>query len=342
MRARATLGTGLLVLLLAFSAFGALGQAPEVDVTLSFDNLEPLATDHYEGWLIVGGSPVSTGKFVVANGGDLEDLQGNPVSTFRVGNVDLDQTTTFVLTIEPEGDSDAIPAAVKPLAGDLNAAKTSATLTPNLGVSLAGIGGQYILATPSNGASTNENSGVWFLDRSGASPVAGLTLPDLSGTDWEYEGWAVIGGVPVTTGKFDMPDGADGSAPYSGTQATPPFPGEDFLVNAPSGLTFPTDLAGQTIVISIEPRGAADTDPGPFQFKPLAGGVPAGAVDHLEYDLTDQSDTLASGVATLASVPAAAPFDMVLVGVIIAVVVAVIVIVVVVLIRRQSGGEGPE
>ncbi|MEE9173886.1 MAG: hypothetical protein V3U30_02795, partial [Thermoplasmata archaeon] len=277
MRARATLGTGLLVLLLAFSAFGALAQTPEVDVSLSFTNLAPLATDHYEGWLIVGGSPVSTGKFVVAEGGELEDLQGSSVSTFRVGNVDVDQTTAFVLSIEPEGDTDAVPAAVKPLVGDLNAEKTSASLAPNLGVSLTGIGGQYILATPSDGMATNENSGVWFLDRSGASPVAGLTLPDLSGTDWVYEGWAVIGGVPVTTGKFDMPDGADASAPYSGTEATPPFPGEDFLVNAPAGVTFPTDLGGQTIVISIEPRDAADTDPGPFQFKPLVGNVPSGA-----------------------------------------------------------------
>ncbi|MEE9174116.1 MAG: hypothetical protein V3U30_03985 [Thermoplasmata archaeon] len=341
MRTRATLGTGLLVLLLALAAFGARAQAPEVDVTLAFDNLASLATDHYEGWLIVGGSPVSTGKFIVADGGALEDLQGNAISTFRVGNVDLDQTSTFVLSIEPEGDTDSVPAAVKPLAGDLNAAKTNATLSPNLGVSLAGIGGLYILATPSDGADTNENSGVWFLDRSGASPVAGLALPDLSRTDWVYEGWAVIGGVPVTTGTFDMPDGADASAPYSGTEATPPFPGEDFLVNEPSSVSFPTNLAGQTIVISIEPRGAADTDPGPFQFKPLVGDVPGGAIDHTEYDLTDRSSTLATGTVTIAAVPAAAPIDMVLVGVIIAIVVAVIVIVVVILVRRQ-GGQGPE
>ena len=340
MRTRATLGTGLLVLLLAFAAFGARAQAPEVDVTLAFDNLAPLANDHYEGWLIVGGSPVSTGKFVVADGGGLEDLQGNAVSTFRVPNIDLDQTTTFVLSIEPEGDTDSVPAAVKPLAGDLNAAKTSATLSPNLGVSLAGIGGQYILATPSSLETTDENSGVWFLVPP-APLVAGLTLPDLSGTDWVYEGWAVIGGVPVTTGTFDMPDGADAGAPYSGTEGTPPFPGEDFLVNAPSGVSFPPNLAGQTIVVSIEPRGAADTDPGPFQFKPLVGSVPSGATDHVAYDLTDQSDTLASGVATIAAVPAAAPIDMLLVGAIIAVVVAIIVIVVVIMVRRR-GGEGPE
>ncbi|MFQ5918711.1 MAG: hypothetical protein ACE5I4_01530 [Thermoplasmata archaeon] len=339
MRARATLGTGLLVLLLAFSAFGAQAQASEVDVSLSFTNLAELATDHYEGWLIVDGSPVSTGKFLVSASGALTDLQGNAKSIFRVPDIDLDRTTNFVLSIEPAGDTDDIPAAVKPLAGPLNPSKTSAALSPNLGVSLAGIGGQYILATPSSAETTDENSGVWFLVP--PTPVAGLTLPDLSGTDWVYEGWAVIGGVPVTTGTFDMPEGADASAPYSDTGATPPFPGEDFLLNAPSGVSFPTNLAGQTIVISIEPRGAADTDPGPFQFKPLVGGVPSGAVDHVAYDLTDESSTLATGTATIASVPAAAPIDMVLVGVIIAVVVAVIVIVVVIMVRRQ-GGQGPE
>ncbi|MFQ6013428.1 MAG: hypothetical protein ACE5LS_07270 [Thermoplasmata archaeon] len=337
MRPRATIGASLLVLLLVFTALGARAQASDVDVTLAFSNLAPLGEDHYEGWLIVGGSPVSTGKFVVTASGGLEDLQGNPASTFRVANVDRDQATRFVLTIEAAGDADALPGAVKPLAGDLNAAKTSAALAPNLGVSLTGIGGRYVLATPSDGANTSENSGVWFLDRSGAAPVAALDLPDLTGTDWVYEGWAVLAGVPVTTGPFDKPDGADLSAPYSGTQATPPFPGEDFLVNAPSGLTFPTDLAGQTIVVSIEPRGSLDTDPDPFQFKPLVGSVPAGATDHVEYDLGDESAGLATGTATLAAVAPAAPLDLVVLGVALGAVAAVAVIAFVLWRRKTQG-----
>lgn len=334
MRAKTTLWAIVLLLLVSVTALGARAQTSDVDVALTFSNLAPLADDHYEGWLIVGGSPVSTGKFLVTTGGEVEDLQGNAVSAFRVPNVDLDRTTRFVLTIEPAGDTDAVPGAVKPLAGDLNAAKTSAALAPNLGVSLAGIAGTYILATPSDGMDTSEKSGVWFLDRSGGAPVAGLTLPDLTGTDWVYEGWAVIQGTPVTTGKFDMPEGADMSAPYSGTQGTPPFPGEDFLLNAPSGLVFPTDLSGQTIVISVEPR--VDDDPGPFQFKPLLGTVPAGATDHLEYDLTDQSASLATGTATIAQVAAGVSFDIVVIGVAIAAVVAAAVIVVVALLRRRK------
>ena len=53
----------------------------------------------------------------------------------------------------------------------------------------------------------------------------------------------------------------------------PPFPGEDFIVNAPDGLTFPTDLRGETIVVSIEP--ADDDSPAPFAFKPLAAEIPS-------------------------------------------------------------------
>jgi hypothetical protein len=120
-------------------------------------------------------------------------------------------------------------------------------------------------------APSNENSGIWFLNRSTGSPVAGLNLPDLTGTDWTYEGWVVIGGTPVTTGTFDKVDVADGFNGYSGAGASPPFPGEDFITNAPSGLTFPTDIAGGTAVISIEPR--VDNDPGPFQFKPIVGAI---------------------------------------------------------------------
>ena len=61
----------------------------------------------------------------------------------------------------------------------------------------------------------------------------------------------------------------------------PPFPGEDYLVNAPMGLTFPTNLAGGTAVISIEPD--PDNSPNPFTLKPLVKMIPADAADHVTY-----------------------------------------------------------
>ncbi|MCH8907931.1 MAG: hypothetical protein IH840_12655 [Candidatus Heimdallarchaeota archaeon] len=276
------------------------GEATDLELTLSFTNLGDPGDDHYEGWLIVDGSPVSTGKFSLDANGGIVDLSGTAITTFSVSAIDLELATKFVLSLEPMGDTDTVPAAIKPLAGDLNVAKTSSTLTPNLGVDLGTVAGSYILATPTNDPVTNENSGIWFLDPTGTDPVAGLTLPDLTGTDWTYEGWVVMNGTPVTTGTFDTVAGVDASAPYSGTQAGPPFPGEDFLDNAPTGLTFPTDLSGMTAVISIEPR--IDNAASPFQFKPLMGAIPVDAIDHTLYALHDMSSTLAAGTVSIAEV----------------------------------------
>ena len=67
----------------------------------------------------------------------------------------------------------------------------------------------------------------------------------------------------------------------------PPFPGEDLVANAPAGFTFPTNLQSGTIVISVEP--IPDNSAAPFALKPLVGGVPSDAMDHVNYDLTNQS-----------------------------------------------------
>lgn len=63
--------------------------------------------------------------------------------------------------------------------------------------------------------------------------------------------------------------------------AGPPFPGEDYLINAPTGFMFPLDLAGGKAVISIEP----DNSPNPFLLKPLVGDIPVGTTDHLTYNM---------------------------------------------------------
>jgi len=47
---------------------------------------------------------------------------------------------------------------------------------------------------------------------------------------------------------------------------------------APAGLTFPTDLSGQKVVISVEPD--PDNSPNPFLLKPLVAMIPATAMEH--------------------------------------------------------------
>lgn len=260
----------LFVLIFSFSANSQ-------TVTLNINGLKELGANYqYEGWLIVGGTPVTTGTFTVDTNGMLSQ------TIFSVNQSDLINATTFVLTIEPIPDPDPDPSNTHILAGNFIDfdAPLSVGHPAALGDDYSGIDGKYILATPTNGAMTDELSGIWFLDLSSGSPEVGLTLPTLP-AGWKYEGWAVISGMPVTTGTFTTVDMVDEADPYSGPDQGPPFPGEDFLVNAPMGFTFPTDLSGMTGVISIEPD--PDNSTAPFLLKPLVGGIPSNAMDHVTY-----------------------------------------------------------
>lgn len=261
------------------------------NLTLNIAGLEELGGDFvYEGWIIVNGSPISTGTFTSV------DFP----QTFYVNQSDLDNATKFVLSIEPATDTDPAPSDTKILAGDFLGNNATVTTAPVGDFSTTT--GKYILATPTNGMPSEENSGIWFLDLSSGAPVAGLNLPTLP-AGWIYEGWAVISGQPVTTGTFTNLSATDDFNGFSGPNplgapngADGFFPGEDFLVNAPSGLTFPTDLAGGTAVISIEP--VPDNSAMPFTLKPLVGGIPADATDHVTYDLGLNLDSFPSGNVT--------------------------------------------
>jgi hypothetical protein len=267
---------------------------------LSLNNVAPLHNGfHYEGWAIVDGMPVSTGKFNINDMGAVIDQDGMEIMNgyFEVAT-NITGASDIVITIEPDGDMDPMPAATK-LIGGMVADKISmlntshsATLGSDFDMAMGG----YILATPTNGADTNENSGIWFLDPTSGTPEKSLnlsTLPD----GWIYEGWVVIDGVPVTTGTFSHVMMVDNAAPFSGSMGGPPFPGEDFLMNAPNGLTFPTDLAGRTAVISIEP--VPDDSPMPFSLKPLVGAIPMDAVDHTFYSMDNMSSTFPTATAQI-------------------------------------------
>ncbi len=243
-------------------------------LTLALNGLTNLGDDFtYEGWIMVDGTPKTTGVFDVDDAGSLSK------SSFDLDATDLESATAFILTIEPKPDSDPSPSKVHILAGDFSGNSASVTTGHGaaLGDDFTSSTGGFILATPTDGMNNNENSGVWFLDISSGSPAVGLGLPTLP-EGWNYEGWAVIDGTPVSTGTFTKLDQVDDADPFSSTNPGPPFPGEDFLINAPSGLTFPTDLSGATIVISVEP--VPDNSPSPFVLKPLVKMVDANAIDH--------------------------------------------------------------
>jgi len=256
-------------------------QATE-QLELNLSGLEDLGSDYtYEGWIIVDGAPVTTGVFDVDANGALSK------TSFEVDAAQLESATTFVLTIEPKPDNDPAPSDVHILAGDFSG--TSADLTVGHGAALGNdftnATGTYILATPTDGMNNNERSGVWFLDPT-AGPGPGLDLPTLP-AGWKYEGWAVIDGTPVSTGTFTDPAKADDGSAYSGTMAGPPFPGEDFIVNAPAGLNFPTDLRGGTAVISVEPY--PDNSAAPFLLKPLVSPIGGTAEDHAPLQMNNNA-----------------------------------------------------
>ena len=80
---------------------------------LSFNGLQRLGSDFvYEGWILVDGSPVSTGTFRVRADGSLSQRD------FPVDEAALSSATKFILSIEPSPDSDPAPSGTKYLAGD--------------------------------------------------------------------------------------------------------------------------------------------------------------------------------------------------------------------------------
>lgn len=269
-------------------------------LALNLSGVEALTNGfHYEGWAIINGAPVSTGKFNVSSSGNLVDLDGNVITggQFSV-SADLTSASAIVITIEPAGDTDTVPADTKYMGGDLSGSTASLTVAhgSSLQNDFSSASGAFILATPTNGAGNNELSGVWFLSLASGMPSAALDVPALP-AGWAYEGWVVFREGPVSTGTFTDPAASDDAAPYSGGLPGPPFPGEDYLQNAPPGFNFPTNLAGNTVVLSIEP--VPDNDPAPFTLKPLAGMSPGSASSHVTYVMGNNAGSFPMGTATV-------------------------------------------
>ncbi len=257
---------------------------PDPTMTLTFDGLAPLGDGgDYELWFVGGdGTPVSAGVFD-ADAGPVE----LPLPNGIPGAVEL--------KVSIETDDDPAPSNSIVLAGviDGSAGERSAELSPDF-ADFSSASGQYILATPTDGTGTpeNERSGVWWT----VIPRAqSLFLPELA-EGWEYEMWQVIDGQNVTGGKFTDPFAPDQAAPYSGPDQAPPLVGEDYLLNAPEGLTFPVDLRGTEVFISVEPL--PDPSIESSGIVPLSGIVPADAIDHTAYAV-DNVSTDRSPSATL-------------------------------------------
>lgn len=238
------------------------------NLEVNISGLEDLGSDYvYEGWIIVDGTPVTTGTFSVDGNNTLSE------TSFSVNSEMLESATAFVLSIEPAVDPDPAPAATKLLSGAFDSNTAIIGINDQVG-NFDTATGTFFLRTPTDEAdgmnNGNDENGVWF-GTPGAPPTPNLTLPSLA-PGWVYEGWVVVDGVgPISTGQFSdaAAQAMDDLAPFSGPNPGPPVPGEDFFANAPDGVDFPLDVRGRTVVVSVEP--VPDNSPAPFLLKPLLG-----------------------------------------------------------------------
>lgn len=296
------------IVILALLAFGLIftscndddektSDSSKENLTLNIAGLEELGSDFvYEGWIIVDGVPVSTGTFTSAAA----------EQSFEVDAAKLEAAIKFVLSIEPAGetgDDAATPSSTKLVVGEFSGESATVSVGTVGNFATEAPSGKFFLRSPTDemsGAENNGNdeNGIWF-GIPGTPPTAGLVLPVLE-AGWKYEGWVVTDEGPLSTGTFTAFDAADDNAgsetSFSGTEnAGPPIPGEDFFNNVPDGFTFPLDIKGKTVVISIEP--SPDNSPVPFLLKPLkgaAGDETAPATN----DLTFDSASFPSGTVT--------------------------------------------
>ena len=262
------------------SVFAAGAAAAEVDLKQSAQGLEPLVGLHYEGWHIIDGSAVSTGRWNITNDGAVIEVNAAGEKTGTLGTADrffsrvsdahLD-AATYVLTIEPNGDTDAGPSATHIVAGNYANGAADATVDhPGaINTDFADVAGGFILAAPTGG---EMNQGIWFLNKE--TGEAHFDLPALP-AGWNYEGWVVDTGMgkPISTGVFhEVGPDSDGAGAYAGDNADmfPPVPGQDFV----NGMPLDLDNGNFIAVLSVEP--ANDPDPAPFAIKILASDVITG------------------------------------------------------------------
>jgi hypothetical protein len=276
-------------------------------VTLSFENLYPLSGGmNYQGWVVESrptgywGSPL--GMFNVDESGQLVDpATGEVVSgTFEAG---LDAEDVFGVQVSVENSSTLVsqPSATFILGGVVASGTAELGQVHWLAMNLnfTEIAGSYFLGTPSDDLNDNELSGVWFGDTTSGDPVPGLFLPEAP-NGWDYEGWVVIGDDTLSTGKFYEPSIADTTNLYGGVSGDYPFPGQDFLENAPEGMVFPTDLSGAPLFLTLEPWEESDIEPlSPFKFPILRATIPADATAGTTYTMTSLFNLFPRGTAVV-------------------------------------------
>ncbi|QRM90387.1 hypothetical protein FG167_14455 [Lacinutrix sp. WUR7] len=280
------------LLIVACSSDDDSPSTPKSTLKITLNGVQPLDGDlTYEGWIMVDGLPVSTGRF--------NTTSASTTKNFSIATADLEIATAFILSIEPKSNDDPAPSNTKILNGTFVAGAATLSINAMVGNfvnAVSPFSGSFIKATPSDNTggidNGNDDYGIWFIQNETTPGL--INLPTLA-TGWKYEGWVVFnsGSTPVTTGKFTMASGVDSASPYSGNEPVPAFPGEDFLSNLPTGVD--GNINGLPVVISIEPDVPGDATT-PFFLKPISGteGVNGNALS-----VTTNINALINGTAQI-------------------------------------------
>ena len=225
----------------------------------------------YQAWVRVSGAWQSVAKFNYDSQGRLIDSDGRLRANTFISSFDMQPGTEFLVSIEGRRDADLDPSATRILQGDI--VGDGATLTfANAVADLSGVITNYTIGTPTDTDPGNESFGFWLGTPGNYAPA--MIAPTL-GNGWVYELWADLSSGPASLGRFSSPSDRDSAAPFSDQAETFSVPGEAFIRNAPVGETFPLDVGGLGVFITVEPE-PEDIEGFPFPIRIQEATIPAG------------------------------------------------------------------
>jgi hypothetical protein len=298
----------LLSILLLISAcdFFENGDTQNISRTeISIKNLPSIPESMiYVGWFVNDNIDPLTNKKYIPYRLFVKELQSDNSVSFQseLPLKVLQEAQYFLLTAEYDSvanDSGLTPGAIRIMKGSLVQGNADLSIGEQVFKFNNPEKVFFTLSTPTDGNNTNEVSGVWFIDSLDAGgPRAGLILPELY-TGWIYEGWVEINdSILISTGKFSNPSSPDEINRFGSTGSGYTFPGEDFLINAPLGLTFPTDLSNAKVYVSIEYNNGLSFSEAPF-IKILSATIPANAQSGIAYSLQLTNDVIPNGIVKI-------------------------------------------
>lgn len=204
----------------------------------------------YEAWARVSGGWQSVARFNYDDQGRLIDESGRLRANTFVSEFDLQPATEFLVSIEGRRDTDLEPSSTRILQGPVVGSGATVSFANAL-ADLSGVVTNYTIGTPTDSDPANESFGFWLGTPGNYAPA--MIAPTL-GDGWVYELWAELSVGPVSLGRFTSPSERDSAAPFSNQAETFSVPGEAFVMNAPAGVTFPLDVGGLEVFITVEPE----------------------------------------------------------------------------------------